>query len=108
MTDEDPINDEELEDTGAEGEEDADDDVDGAGDSDDASYAGSSSSSSKAAAESEALEDFSIASRQKVRDEIEDQVAAFLARGGKISEVPPNVTADPPKKPTPDYGGRPI
>ena len=31
-----------------------------------------------------------------------------LARGGKISEVAPNVTADPPKKPTPDYGGRPI
>lgn len=56
----------------------------------------------------EALEDFSIASRQKIRDELEDQVAAFLARGGKINEVAPNVTADPPKKPTPDYGGRPI
>ncbi|WP_191968503.1 hypothetical protein [Cellvibrio sp. KY-GH-1] len=108
MTDEDPINDEELEDTGVEGEEeDAEDDLEASGDSDDASYSGGSSSSSKAA-ESEALEDFSIASRQKVRDEIEDQVAAFLARGGKINEVAPNVTADPPKKPTPDYGGRPI
>ena len=106
MTDEDPINDEELEDTGAEGEEDTDDEVEDSAGSDDASYAGSSSSSK--ATESEALEDFSIASRQKVRDEIEDQVAAFLARGGKINEVEPNVTADPPKKPTPDYGGRPI
>jgi hypothetical protein len=85
MTDEDPINDEELEDTGVEGEEDADEVV-----------------------ESEALEDFSIASRQKARDELEAQIAAFLARGGKINEVPANVTADPPKKPTPDYGGRPI
>jgi hypothetical protein len=64
-------------------------------------------SSGKAAAV-EALEDFSIASRQKIRNELEDQVAAFLARGGSINEVPPNVTADPPKKPTPDYGGRPI
>ncbi|MFO1390346.1 hypothetical protein [Cellvibrio sp.] len=72
-------------------------------DSDEASY----TASSKAAAV-EALEDFSIASRQKIRDELEDQIAAFLARGGKINEVPANVTADPPKKPSPDYGGRPI
>jgi len=64
--------------------------------------------SKAAAAVVEALEDFSIASRQKIRDELEDQVAAFLARGGQISEVPANVTADPPKKPSPDYGGRPI
>ncbi len=106
MTDEESINDEELEDTGAE-DEDAEEDLEASGDSDDASYSGGSSSSSKAA-ESEALEDFSIASRQKERDAIEDQVAAFLARGGKINEVAPNVTADPPKKPTPDYGGRPI
>ena len=80
--------------------EDADDE---AADSDEAGY----TPATKAAAV-EALEDFSIASRQKIRDEIEDQVAAFLARGGKIAEVPANVTADPPKKPTPDYGGRPI
>lgn len=70
--------------------------------SDDASY----SAGSKAAAE--VVEDFSIVSRQKIRDELEEQMAAFFARGGKISEVPPNVTADPPKKPSPDYGGRPI
>lgn len=105
MTDEDPINDEELEDAGVEGEEDAED-ADESSDSDEASFSGSASK--VAVAESEALEDFSIASRQKVRDEIEDQVAAFLARGGRINEVAPNVTADPPKKPTPDYGGRPI
>ena len=73
-------------------------------DSDDAGY----TTSTKAAAVVEALEDFSIASRQKIRDELEDQVAAFLARGGTINEVPANVTADPPKKPSPDYGGRPI
>jgi hypothetical protein len=103
MTDEDPINDEEIEDTGVEGEEDADE-VDEALDSDEASYA----SPAAKAVESEALEDFSIASRQKARDELEAQIAAFLARGGKINEVPANVTADPPKKPTPDYGGRPI
>ena len=82
----------------------AEDAEDEALDSDEASYSGGGSK----AAVVEALEDFSIASRQKIRDELEDQVAAFLARGGKINEVPANVTADPPKKPSPDYGGRPI
>ena len=62
----------------------------------------------KKAAAVEVVEDFSIVSRQKIRDELEEQMAAFLARGGKIAEVPANVTADPPKKPSPDYGGRPI
>lgn len=103
MTDEDPITDDELEDTSVEGEDDADE-ADEALDSDEASYAAPAAK----AVESEALEDFSIASRQKARDELEAQIAAFLARGGKINEVPANVTADPPKKPTPDYGGRPI
>jgi len=102
MTDEDPINDEEIEDS-ADGEEDADEADEVLG-SDEVSYA----SPAAKVAESEALEDFSIASRQKARDELEAQIAAFLARGGKINEVEPNVTADPPKKPTPDYGGRPI
>ncbi len=90
---EEPIDDGEVEDA-----------EDEALDTDEAGYV----SSRKAAVAVEALEDFSIASRQKLRDEIEDQVAAFLARGGKINEVAANVTADPPKKPTPDYGGRPI
>lgn len=99
---EDPISeDDEIEEPIEEGEADeADEEL---LDSDGASYA-----PSPKAAVVEALEDFSIASRQKIRDELEDQVAAFLARGGKIAEVAPNVTADPPKKPAPDYGGRPI
>lgn len=104
MTDEDPINEEELEDTGAEGDVEAEEDDDEVLEGDDASFAGSASKVS----ESEVIEDFSIASRQKVRDELESQIAEFLARGGKINEVPANVTADPPKKPTSDYGGRPI
>ena len=99
---EDPISEEdEIEESVDEAEaEDADDEV---LESDEVSYAASSK-----AVTAEALEDFSIASRQKTRNEIEDQIAAFLARGGQIAEVAPNITADPPKKPTPDYGGRPI
>ncbi len=103
MSEEDSIHEEEMEETGAEDEVEADDEEGGDGDE-----AGFSGSSSAKASESEVLEDFSIASRQKARDELEAQIAEFLARGGKISEVPANVTADPPKKPTSDYGGRPI
>ena len=99
----DPTNEEdEIEESIDGGEEDADTDEELLG-SDEVSYA----VSSKVTA-AEVIEDFSIASRQKVRDELEAQMAAFLARGGKIDEVKPNVTADPPKKPSPDYGGRPI
>lgn len=105
MSDEDSVNDDELEDSPVDGEEEADDAED-AGEAGDASYVASGSSSK--ADEVEALEDFSIASRQKARDELDAQIAEFLARGGKINQIDPNVTADPPKKPTSDYGGRPI
>lgn len=51
----------------------------------------------------------SIAARQAVRDEMERQIQEFLARGGKIAQIEPNVTADPPRKPDGgDYGGRAI
>jgi hypothetical protein len=102
MSDEDAIPEEELEDPEVDAEEEADE-VEDALESDETPYAGKTK-----AVESEVLEDFSIASRQKARDQLEEQIAEFLARGGKIAEVAPNVTADPPKKPTPDYGGRPI
>lgn len=104
MTEEEAINDDEIDEPLEDDDETEDDDDDAlVSDSDDIRV---SAGSKKAAAE--VLEDFSIASRQRARAELDDQVAAFLARGGQIMEVPANVTSDPPKKPTPDYGGRPI
>lgn len=100
MTDEEAIIDDDVDEPLEDDEDDDEDDV-LARDSDEVS----SSASSKAV---EVVEDFSIAARQRIRDELDDQIAAFLAQGGKILEVPPNVTSDPPKKPSPDYGGRPI
>lgn len=97
MASEDTINEEDVDEPIEEDEEEEGDVLD----SDDVSFTATSKSV-------EVLEDFNIVSRQRIRDEIDEQVAAFLARGGKISEVPANVTADPPKKPSPDYGGRPI
>lgn len=53
-------------------------------------------------------EERTVSSRQALRDEMDRQIQEFLSRGGKIQEVDPNVTADPPRKPESDYGSRPI
>ena len=53
-------------------------------------------------------EERSITSRQRARSQLSAEVEAFLARGGAIDEVAPEVTADPPRKPQPKYGSRPI
>lgn len=49
-----------------------------------------------------------VAGRQKVREKLAKDVEAFLARGGRIQEVDANTTADPPVRPTSEYGSRPI
>ena len=53
-------------------------------------------------------DDANMAVRNVLRKQIESDVEAFLARGGKISQIPPNVVADPPRKPESNYGGQPI
>ncbi len=50
----------------------------------------------------------SVSERESVRKQLAEDVEAFLAKGGKIEEVAPNVLADPPKKPQSNYGGQPI
>jgi len=50
----------------------------------------------------------SSAARDELRQSMEDDVAAFLARGGQIQEIDDNVMADPPRKPQTSYGSRPI
>ncbi len=53
-------------------------------------------------------EERTVSSRQGLRDEMSRQIEDFLARGGQIKEIDPNVTADPPRKPESEYGSRPI
>lgn len=53
-------------------------------------------------------EDRTVTSRAKVRTELTDQIEKFLAGGGLINQIDPNVMADPPRKPTSNYGSRPI
>ena len=49
-----------------------------------------------------------MADKEAERLRLQADVEAFLARGGKIVEVPSNVIGDPPKKPVSSYGGQPI
>jgi hypothetical protein len=60
------------------------------------------------AAAAEAVLEESIAAREALRQQIQNDVEAFLARGGVISEIPANVVSDPPRKPQSNYGGQPI
>lgn len=52
------------------------------------------------------LEDYNIASRQKLREELSQQIEEFLARGGKINQVTTSVTSSRPSKPASEYSGR--
>ncbi len=50
----------------------------------------------------------SVEAKNKERDALARAMEEFLAKGGKVVEVEPNVVADPPKKPDNKYGSRPI
>lgn len=56
----------------------------------------------------ERLEDHTVDSRKQLRDRLQSEVEAFLARGGQIQKLDPNITSDPPQKPTNNYCSRPI
>jgi flagellar basal body-associated protein FliL len=49
-----------------------------------------------------------VNAKHNVRQQLDADIEAFLAKGGAISEIDANVTADPPIKPVSKYGGRPI
>lgn len=50
----------------------------------------------------------SLASRKKLRNKVDNEVEDFLNSGGAINKIEANVMADPPRKPTSNYGSRPI
>ncbi|MBX2808781.1 MAG: hypothetical protein KTR20_09140 [Cellvibrionaceae bacterium] len=49
-----------------------------------------------------------LLTKEAEREELKRQMDAFFSDGGKINYVAPNVLADPPKKPTSNYGSQPI
>lgn len=54
------------------------------------------------------IEDHTVASRQRVRNQLNDEIAEFLAKGGKIQMVDPNVTTEVGLNTGSDYGRQPI
>ena len=84
----------------------ADDDDSGEDSGSDAVAPVKSKAKSKASADAEELP--SVEAKQKERDALARAMEEFLARGGKVQEVEPNVVSDPPKKPDNKYGSRPI
>ena len=45
-----------------------------------------------------------IRARQNQRDQLAADLEAFIESGGKVTEVAPNLRADPPRKPQNNYG----
>ncbi|HSB96713.1 MAG TPA: hypothetical protein VLC91_09700 [Spongiibacteraceae bacterium] len=97
---------EEIDEIEGEAEADVEEDVDG--DTDVEASAPAGGGGSAAGAGEDSPDERTVASRQKLREEMASEIEAFLARGGKIAQIEPNVTADPPRKPDSDYGSRPI
>lgn len=46
--------------------------------------------------------------RENVRQQLSSDIEAFLSKGGNVQCVDNNVRADPPKKPSMNYGSAPI
>ncbi|MFT4798742.1 MAG: hypothetical protein ACJAXW_004311 [Candidatus Azotimanducaceae bacterium] len=46
--------------------------------------------------------------KERIRGQLNMDIEAFLSKGGAITEVELNVSADPPIKPASKYGGRSI
>lgn len=59
-------------------------------------------------ADLEEAETLTVSSKEALRRQLEEEMERFLARGGQIKEIPPDVTADPPQKPVSNYGSKPI
>lgn len=73
-----------------------------------ASEEGGTAAAVVARKEADEAETLTVSSKEALRRQLEDEVARFLAKGGKVQEIPPDVQADPPQKPVSNYGSKPI
>ncbi len=86
-----------------------DDEVEAAeGDEPVAAAEGGSSEAVAARTDIDTAESLTVSSKEAIRRQLEEEMERFLARGGKVQEIPPDVTADPPQKPVSNYGSKPI
>lgn len=66
------------------------------------------SSPAPSRADIDEAETLTVSSKDALRRQLEEEMERFLAKGGKVQEIPPDVTADPPQKPVSNYGSKPI
>lgn len=87
-----------------------DDEVEEEGDDDGPVDAAASGENTPAASRTDIdeAETLTVSSKEAMRRQLEEEMERFLARGGKVQEIPPDVTADPPQKPVSNYGSKPI
>ncbi len=69
---------------------------------------GESSDDGESSASTDVNADYSLSVKEKERLMLQNQVEEFLAKGGKIDQIDASITADPPQKPSSNYGSRPI
>lgn len=53
-------------------------------------------------------ESLSATARRLMREQLQRDMEEFMKRGGEIKQIEDNVRADPPRKPSSDYGSSPI
>lgn len=53
-------------------------------------------------------ETLTVSSKEALRRQLEEEMERFLAKGGKVQEIAPDVVTDPPHKPVSHYGSKPI
>lgn len=78
------------------------------GGSEEASAEAGGDSPAPRVADPDDAETLTVSSKESLRRQLEEEMARFLAQGGKIKEIPPDVTTDPPQKPVSNYGSKPI
>lgn len=69
---------------------------------------GEGSAPAPSRADIDEAETLTVSSKDALRRQLEEEMERFLAKGGKVQEIPPDVTADPPQKPVSNYGSKPI
>jgi hypothetical protein len=88
--------------------DDEEDEGEAEGDEPVAAAEGGGSEAAAARTDIDTAESLTVSSKEAIRRQLEEEMERFLARGGKVQEIPPDVTADPPKKPESNYGSKPI
>lgn len=54
------------------------------------------------------VHDGDVLSKERERQQLHEDIEAFLSKGGKIDCIDSSMRSDPPRKPESNYGGQPI